>query len=574
MYFKAGLLCQMNGCCDLLLHAFNEGVYDYDIRSGTIDCCERVYDVLDLAQGYPGTDRDWRALVHPDDRRRTLVAFIAHIKGKSPRFQCDYRYRGRDGTWRWARQHGLVQRDATGRALRMVGSIGDITELKHAEDALRRSEERYDRAQRAIADGVNKLNEALSQQAATAEVLKAISRSSFDLGSVLQTLIDNATRLCNAQRGVMLRPDGQGNYLPSVTRDYEQDSPLLAEARQNPVRIDRGTATGRAILERHVVHIHDVLADPEYTRQELARIGQYRTSLAVPMLRDGEPIGVIWMNRGARVEPFTDKQIELVTTFADQAVIAIENVRLFKEIQEKSAQLEVADRHKSEFLANMSHELRTPLNAIIGFSEALGERYFGDLNDKQDEYVKDIHSSGRHLLSLINDILDLSKVEAGRMDLEISEFDLPMALQNAMTLVRERAERHGIVLGLEIAEALGPIRADERKFKQIMLNLMSNAVKFTPEGGSVRVAARPIGTMIEVSIADTGVGIAPEEQAAVWEEFTQVGRDSGRRAAGTGLGLALSKRYVELHGGEIRLESSPGKGSTFTFTLPVLGRSP
>ena len=336
---------------------------------------------------------------------------------------------------------------------------GEAKGLIKAEEALLACEERYERALREIEEGVTKLNEALSQQAATAEVLKAISRSNFDLESVLQTLIDNATRLCNAKRGVMLRPGAEGTYMPGVARDYEPDSPLLAEARQRPVRIDRGTATGRAILERHVVHIHDVLADPEYTRQELAKIGQYRTSLAVPMLRDGEPIGVIWMNRGAEVEPFTDKQIELVTTFADQAVIAIENVRLFNEIQEKSAQLEVANRHKSEFLANMSHELRTPLNAIIGFSEALGERYFGDLNEKQDEYVKDIHSSGRHLLSLINDILDLSKIEAGRMDLEISEFDLPAALQNAMTLVRERAERHGIALRL--GDRAGP-RLDPR----------------------------------------------------------------------------------------------------------------
>ncbi len=438
--------------------------------------------------------------------------------------------------------------------------------LHEAEQALSECEARYRRALREI-------DEALSQQAATAEVLKAMSRSNFDLDSVLQTLIDNATRLCNAKRGVMLRPDAAGVYMPGVAREYDPDSPLLAEARQRPVRIDRGTATGRAILERHVIHIHDVLADPEYTRQELAKIGQYRTSLAVPMLRDGEPIGVIWMNRGAEVEPFTDKQIELVTTFADQAVIAIENVRLFNEIQDKSAQLEVANRHKSEFLANMSHELRTPLNAVIGFSEALIEGYFGALNEKQDEYVKDIHASGRHLLSLINDILDLSKIEAGRMDVELSDFDVQIALQNAVTLVRERAERHGILLGLEIAQGLGSIRADERKFKQIVLNLMSNAIKFTPEGGSIHVQARPLGMLIEVTIADTGVGIAPEDQEAVFEAFTQVGRDSGRKAAGTGLGLSLTKRFVELQGGEMRLTSTPGEGSTFTFTLPAHRRS-
>jgi signal transduction histidine kinase len=250
-------------------------------------------------------------------------------------------------------------------------------------------------------------------------------------------------------------------------------------------------------------------------------------------------------------------------------VIAIENVRLFNEIQDKSRQLEIANKHKSDFLANMSHELRTPLNAIIGFSEVLIEKMFGEVNDKQLDYLKDIHSSGKHLLSLINDILDLSKIEAGRMELDIAEFDLRAALQNAMTLVKERAQRSGVLLGLEVDPSLEALRADERKFKQIMLNLLSNAVKFTPEGGTVRVAARPNGTAVEFSVTDTGIGIAPEDQAAVFEEFKQVGRDYTRKAEGTGLGLALTKRFVELHGGVIRLESAPGRGSTFTFTIPI-----
>jgi len=217
----------------------------------------------------------------------------------------------------------------------------------------------------------------------------------------------------------------------------------------------------------------------------------------------------------------------------------------------------------------MSHELRTPLNAIIGFSEVLDERYFGELNEKQGEYVKDIHSSGRHLLQLINDILDLSKIEAGRMELEVGDFDLPASLQNALTLVRERAQRHSIELGLKVDPALGTFRADERKFKQIMLNLLSNAVKFTPEGGKVSVAAKLNGSAIEVSVSDTGVGIAPEDQSIVFEEFRQVGHDYTRKAEGTGLGLALTRRFVELHGGAITLASTPGKGSTFTFTLPI-----
>jgi signal transduction histidine kinase len=250
-------------------------------------------------------------------------------------------------------------------------------------------------------------------------------------------------------------------------------------------------------------------------------------------------------------------------------VIAIQNARLFREIQDKSAQLEVANKHKSEFLANMSHELRTPLNAIIGFSEVLLERLFGELNDKQDDYLKDIHSSGKHLLTLINDILDLSKVEAGRMELELSTFELAAAITNAMTLVRERAQRHGIVLGQQVNPELGEIVADERKFKQILLNLLSNAVKFTPDGGRIDVRARRENGNAIVSVHDSGIGIAPEDQAAVFEEFRQVGSDYTKKQEGTGLGLALTKKFVELHGGRIWLESAPGKGSTFTFSIPM-----
>ena len=254
-------------------------------------------------------------------------------------------------------------------------------------------------------------------------------------------------------------------------------------------------------------------------------------------------------------------------TFADQAVIAIENVRLFNEIQDKNRQLQVASQHKSEFLANMSHELRTPLNAVIGFSDVLGERMFGELTDKQAEYVNDIHSSGAHFLSLINDILDLSKVEAGRMELEVATFSVPMEIDNAVTLIKERAARHGIALECAIDDAVGEINADERKMKQILLNLLSNAVKFTPDGGKISVTANAIENGVEVRAIDTGIGIAPEDCAAVFEEFRQVGKQSDAKAEGTGLGLALAKKFVELHGGKIGVTSEVGRGSTFTFSL-------
>jgi len=228
----------------------------------------------------------------------------------------------------------------------------------------------------------------------------------------------------------------------------------------------------------------------------------------------------------------------------------------------------LATIRQSEFLANMSHELRTPLNAIIGFSEVLTEHMFGELNEKQDEYLKDIHASGQHLLSLINDILDLSKIEAGRMDLERSEFDLPNAIDNALILVRERATRRGIKLASTIDERLGVLSGDEPKVKQVLLNLLSNALKFTPEGGRIDVRARMEDGMAEIAVADTGIGIAPTDQEAVFEEFRQVGA-ADKKAEGTGLGLALSRKFIELHGGRIWVKSEPGTGSTFTFTLPL-----
>jgi two-component system, NtrC family, sensor kinase len=414
------------------------------------------------------------------------------------------------------------------------------------------------------------VTEALEQQTATANILRVISGSPTDLQPVFDSILQSATRLCEAYRGALHLCEGE-----AFTLMAEQGaSAAFADSRKKgPFRPGPLSGLGQMAASKRVVHIADLAETPGYAHRDQLVVASVelegtRTYLAVPMLKEGSLIGAITFRR-QEIRPFSDQQIALLKTFADQAVIAIENVRLFKEIQDKSRQIEVANKHKSEFLAHMSHELRTPLNAIIGFSEALIARMFGEVNAKQDEYLNDIHSSGQHLLSLINDILDLSKVEAGRMELELSEFHLPSALQNAMTLVRERAQNHGIVLELRVDEKLSQIRADERKVKQIALNLLSNAVKFTPDGGRVEVDAHLNDEAVEVSVKDTGAGIAPEDRASLFEEFRQVGRHRASTQEGTGLGLALTRRFVELHGGKIRVESAPGKGSTFTFTLPL-----
>jgi signal transduction histidine kinase len=292
-----------------------------------------------------------------------------------------------------------------------------------------------------------------------------------------------------------------------------------------------------------------------------------RSLLAVPLIREQRLLGglvILRREQGA----FSTEVVGILQTFATQSVLAIQNARLFLEIEDKSRQLEVASQHKSEFLANMSHELRTPLNAIIGFSEVLTDRMFGELNEKQEEYLKDIYASGTHLLSLINDILDLSKIEAGRMELELTEFDLPTAIENALMLVRERAGRRSIALQTNIDNRLGRIQADERKVRQVVLNLLSNAIKFTPEGGRIDVGAVSKNGSVEISVSDTGIGIALEDQEKVFEEFRQVGT-AAKKIEGTGLGLTLCRKFVELHGGRIWVKSQLGVGSTFTFTIPV-----
>jgi GAF domain-containing protein len=409
------------------------------------------------------------------------------------------------------------------------------------------------------------LTRSVGELRALGEVGQAIS-STLDLQTVLQTIVARATELAGVDAGVIYEYNQHGEiFVPRATEHLEAE--IVETLIAAPVRRGEGV-TGRLADSHEPIQLSDILQAPPESRvrDTLGRAG-YRALLAVPLVREDHLLGGLTVFRKAPGE-FSPEVIELLRTFATQSALAIQNARLFREIEAKSRELEVASQHKSEFLANMSHELRTPLNAIIGFSEVLGERMFGELNEKQEEYLKDIHASGQHLLSLINDILDLSKIEAGRMELELTDFDLPTAIDNALTLVRERAGRRGIALHQAADERLGQIRGDERKIKQVLLNLLSNAIKFTPDGGRIDVRAAAVDGSVEVSVTDTGVGIAPEDQEAIFEEFRQVGT-ADKKVEGTGLGLALSRKFIELHGGRIWVTSQVGVGSTFTFTLPV-----
>jgi len=593
----------------------------------------------------------------------------------------------------------------------------------------------------------DELAEVREQLGATSEVLAVIGRSASDLERVLETVVESARKLCGADTGEIFLVDGDRYrlaYGSGMTAEYRE---FVAN---NPVVLDRGTLVGRVALDRRATQITDVLADPDYGRTEAQRVAGFRTIMGVPMLLDGEVVGVLSVWR-TQVHPFSDHAVEVLTTFAAQAALAVRtvdlvrtlesstdelgskvtqlealgavgqavssslnltevlntiitqavrlsgsdggsiyefdedarefrvetvcgtspeafdalrrariglddtfigkaatlgrpleltdlrdapldphlnalaetgwrslvavpmlregrivgamvirrhtpgriphemydlletfagqsalaliNAQLYRQLERQSAELAVASQHKSEFLASMSHELRTPLNAIIGFSEVLLERMFGELNERQDDYLRDIWSSGKHLLELLNDILDLSKIEAGQMVLSRSKFVVRESLDYCLSMVRERALQQRILLSLEVDPEVGLLDADRLRFRQVVLNLLSNAVKFTPEGGRVDVRACIRGQDLVVLVADTGVGVQAEDRERIFDSFQQGTRCSGQ-VEGTGLGLTLSKRILELHGGRIWVESEAGKGSTFGIALPAGSEEP
>jgi signal transduction histidine kinase/CheY-like chemotaxis protein len=396
------------------------------------------------------------------------------------------------------------------------------------------------------------------------EVGEAVS-SSLDVDNVLSTIVMHAVVLSDTDGGsIMEYSDRDRCFL--VRSVYRTDPSVVERLRSIRIGIDE-TLVGRAAKERRPIAVTDLSAiDLDPHLQILFEAG-WRSVVAAPMLREGKTVGSLIVRRRSTGD-FSDETLELLETFASQSALALLNAQLYRELKEQSVELELASQHKSEFLASMSHELRTPLNAVLGFSEVLLEQMFGDINERQEEYLRDIHGSGKHLLELLNEILDLSKVEAGRMELEYSSFELRSLLTDAASMLRERAAAHGVDLRVEVADGIGLVEADELRLKQVVLNLMTNAVKFTADGGSVVVRAAPGASAIEITVTDTGIGVPEADRERIFESFQQGGRGSTREE-GTGLGLTLSRRIVELLGGRMWLESEVAVGSTFGFTLPA-----
>jgi len=460
---------------------------------------------------------------------------------------------------------GHLARDLNGMRGSIKGLVGELRESKEKLEEYSRTLEQR------VEERTRKLSEALNELRALNEIGQTVS-STLDLPTVLTSIVSHAVQLSGTDAGAMYEYDEPKEEF-HLRASHRMEEELVQALQANPIRFGQGTV-GRAAATREPVQIADILDEQDSGANParlVLRTLDYRALLAIPLLREGRVMGGLSVYR-REAGSFSTEVVNLLQTLATQSVLAIQNARLFREIEDKSRQLENASRYKSEFLASMSHELRTPLNAIIGYSEMLEEEA-GDLG--QEGFIPDlqkIHGAGKHLLSLINNVLDLSKIEAGKMDLYLENFDVASMTQEVVATVKPLVEKNGNTLEVHYADGLGTMRADLTKLRQALFNLLSNACKFTERGTVTLRAGRESvngDEWISFSVRDTGIGMSPEQTSKLFQAFTQADASTTRKYGGTGLGLAISRKFCQMMGGDISVASTPGHGSTFTARLPA-----
>ena len=418
---------------------------------------------------------------------------------------------------------------------------------------------------------VRELKEQSAALAASVEELKALAETgqavsgTLDLTQVLDLVSSRAMALGQADACGLFRYD-RTNRAFVLWRASGLDEDFSERVRHIRI-LEVETAMGRAIQQHVPVAVSDIMKLPNWPLRDAAVGAGIRSVLVVPLVRAERVFGTLVLMRREQAE-FPRRTVDLMQTFANQSVLAIQNARLFREIEDKSRQLEIASQHKSQFLANMSHELRTPLNAVLGYTEMLLDGVYGDVTGEAHEILEYIQANGQHLLALINDVLDLSKIEAGQLALTLDEYAVQGVIEAVASVAQPLAQTKGLDLKVGIAGDLPLGRGDERRLTQALLNLVGNAIKFT-DAGSVTIAATAVGDLLELAVTDTGPGIAPTDQDRIFDAFQQVDNSSTRQKGGTGLGLAISRRIVEMHGGTISVESTLGQGSTFRIRIPL-----
>jgi signal transduction histidine kinase len=434
-------------------------------------------------------------------------------------------------------------------------------ELSDSKDKL----EEYSRTlEQQVEERTQELARSVEELQALGEVSQAVS-STLDLQKVLATIVAHAVELSGTESGAIYEFDEIAEEF-QLRATHRMSEELIQAIREAGINLSE-TAVGWAGKKREAVQVPDILQEPTYPTGEIMKREGFRALLAVPLLREDRLIGGLVVRRRAPGE-FQKETVDLLQTFATQSALAIQNARLFREIESKGRELEIASKHKSDFLANMSHELRTPLNAILGYTELILDKIYGDVPQTIQEVLERVEKNGRHLLGLINDVLDLSKIEAGQLALSLDDYSMKEVVHTVVTSVESLAAEKNLELKVSVSPEVAHGKGDQQRISQVFLNLVGNAIKFT-EAGEVRIEATASNDTFVLSVSDTGPGLSEADQQRVFEEFHQVDGSSTRKKGGTGLGLSIAKRIVEMHGGRIWVESTVGKGSTFWFTLPV-----